>query len=267
MVLGMRGSAGGRRAALTIVLLGVSLCGSVSGCGFVERVTSTPSITELPTHPDEITPTATVPGAASETATAEATGIPVAVAPTSTQAGPRLPEPGGLLATERLIVVESLGIGFAAPTLSTEIDPEKYVEGSAALEELSRVMGLSSAQVRNGLLNRIDRMVTAVGEDGRITSIVVTRIPSTELPTEALVRQGVGATMSGTVTKVDRPTTAAGKSIHAVYRLGTAGDYHYGEAVYLDTAEGAVSVAVTAGSGAEARRVASRVLTTLRTIE
>ena len=51
--------------------------------------------------------------------------------------------------------------------------------------------------------------------------------------------------MNARVTRVDRPITAAGRSVHAVYRLGTAGDYHYGEAVYLDTSEGGVSVAVT----------------------
>jgi hypothetical protein len=249
-------------------VVGGSLTG-LAGCGVVDRVMATPTITAVPSQPDEITPTVPVAGASGapvSDGTSTAAASPGAT-PRSTPARPKLPEPGGIDPTERLIVVENLGIGFAAPTLSTEIDPEKYVEGSAALEELSRVMGLSSAQVRNGLLNRIDRMVTAVGNDGRVASIVVTRIPSTELPTEALVRQGVGATMSGTVTRVDRPTTAAGKSIHAVYRLGTAGDYHYGEAVYLDTSEGAVSVAVTAGSAAEARRLGARVLTTLRTIE
>jgi hypothetical protein len=252
---------------MTIVLLGVSLCGSVSGCGFVERVTSTPSITDLPTHPDEITPTAAVPGAAGGTATADATGVPVAAAPTSTQARPSLPEPGALLATERLVVVDTVGLGFAAPTLATEIDPEEYVEGSAALDELSRLMGLSPTQVRNGLLDQIDRMVTGVGDDGRILSIVVARVPTGELPTERLIREGIGATMNGTVTRVSRPVTAAGKVVQAVYRLGTDGDHHYGEAIYVETPEAVASVTVTAGSAAEARRVGSRVLTTLRTIE
>jgi hypothetical protein len=253
---------------VAVAVTGVALTG-LAGCGVVERVMATPTITELPSAPDVVTATAPVDGA-SGSATSVPTVTPDASAGATPSAAPDRsgwPDPSPLEPTERLVVVDSLGIGFAAPTLSTEIDPEEYVEGSAALEELSRVMGLSPAQVRNGLLNRIDRMVTAVGDDGRIASIVVTRIPSTELPTEALVRQGVGATMSGTVTKVDRPTTAAGKSIHAVYRLGTAGDYHYGEAVYLDTFEGAVSVAVTAGSAAEARRLGGRVLKTLRTIE
>jgi hypothetical protein len=252
---------------VAVAVTGVALTG-LAGCGVVERVMATPTITELPSAPDVVTPTAPVDGASASTPVATVT--PDASAGATPSAEPDRsgwPDPSPLEPTERLVVVDSLGLGFAAPTLSTEIDPEEYVEGSAALEELSRVMGLSPAQVRNGLLNRIDRMVTAVGDDGRIASIVVTRIPSTDLPTEALVRHGVGATMSGTVTKVDRPTTAAGTSIHAVYRLGTAGDYHYGEAVYLDTSEGAVSVAVTAGSAAEARRLGGRVLKTLRTIE
>jgi hypothetical protein len=250
------------------LVLGVSLTG-LGGCGVVHRVMSTPTITEVPSQPDEITPTVPVPGvsgapAADASSTGGASTDPT---PHATPARPKLPAPGALQPTERLVVVDSLGIGFAASTLSTEIDPEKYVEGSAALEELSRVMGLSPTQVRNGLLDRIERMVTAVGDDGRITSIVVTRIPSTELPTEALIRRGIGATMNARVTRVDRPITAAGRSIHAVYRLGTAGDYHYGEALYLDTAEGAVSVAVTARSAAEAKRLGGRVLKTLRTVE
>ena len=169
------------RAAVAGVVLGVSLTG-LGGCGVVDRVMSTPTITEVPSQPDEITPTVPAPGDPAATATADASGAPVAATPRSTPARPKLPEPGPLQATERLVVVDSLGIGFAAPTISTEIDPEKYVEGSAALDELSRMMGLSPAQVRNGLLDRIDRMVTAVGDDGRITSIVVTRIPSTTCP-------------------------------------------------------------------------------------
>ena len=251
--------------------MGASLSG-VAGCGVVDRVMASPTITAVPSQPDEITPTAPVPGA-SGTPASDGTAPPggsiaaTAPAPRSTPVMPKLPEPGGLQPTERLVVVDSLGIGFAAPTISTEIDPDQYAEGSAALDELARVMRLTPAQVRSGLLDRIDRMVTAVGDDGRVASIVVTRIPSTELPTEALIRQGIGATLKATVTRVDRPVTAVGKSVHAVYRLGAAGNYHYGEAVYVDTSEGGVSVTVTAGSAAEAKRLGGRVLKTLRTVE
>jgi hypothetical protein len=128
-------------------------------------------------------------------------------------------------------------------------------------------MGLSPSQVRNGLLNQIDRMVTGVGDDGRMTSMVVARVATGELPTEELLRQGLGVTMNGDVTRVSRPATPAGTAVHAVYRLGTAGDYHYGEAVYLQTPEAVASVTVTAGSAAEARRLGGRVLATLRVIE
>lgn len=264
----MWGSAGGIRAAVACLVVGGSLTG-LGGCGVVDRVMATPTITAVPSQPDEITPTVPLPGAPGAPATdGTSTGGP-STAPTrsSKPPAPRLPEPGGLQPTERLVVVDSLGIGFAAPTISTEIDPDKYAEGSAALDELARVMRLTPSQVRSGLLDRIDRMVTAVGDDGRVASIVVTRIPSTELPTEALIRQGIGATLRASVTRVDRPVTAVGKSVHAVYRLGSAGNYHYGEAVYVDTSEGGVSVTVTAGSAAEAKRLGGRVLKTLRTVE
>jgi hypothetical protein len=252
-----------------MVLLGVSLCGVVSGCGFVERVVATPTITELPSEPDAVTPTAPVDGASGSvtpgpTVTPDA---PAGAKPSATPDRSRWPDPAPLQPTERLVVVDTLGIGFAAPTLATEIDPEEYVEGSAALDELSRVMGLSPSQVRTGLLNQIDRMVTGVGDDGRMTSLVVARVATGELPTEELIRQGLGVTMNGDVTRVSRPATPAGTAVHAVYRLGTAGDYHYGEAVYLETPEAVASVTVTAGSAAEARRLGGRVLATLRVIE
>ncbi len=55
--------------------------------------------------------------------------------------------------------------------------------------------------------------------------------------------------------------------MRAVYRLGSACGQHYGEALYVETDEGVVSVTVTAWSAAEAKRMADRVVKTLRVID
>lgn len=260
---------------MTIVLLGVSLCGSVSGCGFLERVTSTPSITELPAHPDEITATAP----SSTSATAMATGGDNAAddsvagqtsdgstepSATVTRKGP---EPGPLQAVERLVVVESMGLGLAAPTLFTEIDPEDYSAGTAALDQLSRQMGLSPEQVRTALLDQVDRMVIGEGDDGGPASIIVVRTPLETLPSASLLRRDLGSLPGGAVSKVSRTDTPAGTAVRAVYRIGSAGDYHYGEALYLEADDAVVSVTMTARTPAEARRLTDRVVKTVRIID
>lgn len=251
---------------MTIVLIGVSVTG-LGGCGVVDRVMSTPTITEVPSQPDEITPTVPVPGASDGTDTDEATGAPVAATSKSTPVRPKLPEPGGLQATERLVVVDRLGLGFAAPTLFMEIDPEKYLEGTAALDELAGQMGLSPDQLRNGLLNQLDRMVVGRADDGRTASIVVARTPLDGLPSAALIRKDIAGLLGGTVASVTRVATPAGPAVRAVYRIGPQQLLQHGEAFYVETAEGAVaSVTVTSFSAAESKRMGARVVKTLRVI-
>lgn len=260
---------------MTIVLLGVSLSGSVSGCGFVERLTSTPSITELPSHPDEIS--ATAPPTTSATALATGgndqadgsvagpgSGGSTEPSATVTRKGP---EPGPLQAVERLVVVESVGLGLAAPTLFGEIDPEDYAAGSAALDQLARQMGLDAEQVRTALLDQVERMVVGQGDDGRPASIVVVLTPLETLPSASLLRTDIGSVLGGTVTKVTRPATPVGTGVRATYRLGSAFGQQYGEALYVETEEGVVSVTATAWSAAEAKRMADRVVKTLRAID
>lgn len=251
------------------VVFGVSLTG-LGGCGVVDRVMSTPTITEVPSQPDEITPTVPVPGDPSATATGAATdvtGAPVAATPSATPVRPKL-QPGPLQGTERLVVVDSLGIGFAAPTLFMEIDPEKYLEGTAALDELSAQMGLSPDQLRNGMLNQLDRMVVGRGDDGRTASIVVARTPLDGLPSGALIRKDIAGLLGGTVTGVTRVTTPAGPAVRAVYRIGPKQFLQHGEALYLETPDGAVaSVTVTSFSAAESKRMGARAVKTLRFIE
>jgi len=271
----MRGSARGVRAALTGVVLGVSLAGLVSGlagCGVVDRVMATPTITELPSQPGEIAPTVPVAGASGSTDGRETTGAPVVAVPStpssSAPAGPKLPQPGGLQPTERLVVVDQLGLGFAAPTLFMEIDPEKYLEGTAALDELAGQMGLSPDQLRNGLLNQLDRMVVGRADDGRTASIVVARTPLDGLPSAALIRKDIGGLLGGTVSSVTRVATPAGPAVRAVYRIGPQKFLQHGEAFYLATTDGAVaSVTVTSFSAAESKRMGARVVKTLRLLE
>lgn len=262
----MRGSAGGARAALAGVVLGVSLT-ALAGCGVVDRALSTPTITEVPSQPDAVTPTSQVAGP-DQTGAGEATAAPAATAPSRAPARPRLPEPGGLQATERLVVVDSLGLGFAAPMLFMEIDPKQYLEGTAALDELARGMGLSPDQLRNGLLNQLDRVVVGRADDGRTASIVVARAPLDGLPSAALIRKDIVGLLGGTVGSVSRVTTPAGPAVRAVYRIGSRQSPQHGEAFYLETAEGAVaSLTVTSFSAAESRRLGARVVRTLRVIE
>jgi hypothetical protein len=250
-------------------VLGVSLAGSLAGCGVVERVMSTPTITALPSEPDTITPA--VPGdGAPGSAAPVATVTPDASAgatPASPPDRSGWPDPAPLQATERLVVVDNLGVGLAAPMLFMEIDPEDYLEGSAALDELADQMGLTPAQLRNGVLNQLDRMVVGTGDDGMPASIVVTRTPLGELPSASLIREEIADLLGGTVSKVGRAETPAGPAVHAVYRMGPDWANQHGEAFYLPTPEAVVSVNVTAFSATEAKRLGARVTTTLRIIE
>ncbi|MDF2091289.1 hypothetical protein P0Y31_02955 [Knoellia sp. 3-2P3] len=264
----MRGSAGGIRSAVAVAVTGVALTG-LAGCGVVERVMATPTITELPSAPDAVTPTAPVDGA-SGAATPVATVTPDASAGATPSAAPDRsgwPDPSPLESTERLVVVDSLGIGLAAPTLFREIDPEDYLEGSAALDELAGQMGLTPAQLRNGMLNQLDRMVVGAGDDGMPASIVVTRTPLGELPSASLIRRDTADLLGGTVSRVRRIETPAGPAVHAVYRLGSTWANQHGEAFYLETPETVVSINVTSFSASEAKRLGTRVVKTLRPIE
>jgi hypothetical protein len=256
------------RSAVAVVVTGVALSG-LGGCGVVERVMATPTITELPSAPDVVTPTAPVAGA-DGSATPVATVTPDASAgatPSRAPARPDAPEPGPLEPTERLVVVDSLGLGLAAPTLFREIDPEDYLEGSAALDELADQMGLTPAQLRNGMLDQLDRMVVGAGDDGMPASIVVTRTPLAALPSASLIRGETADLLGGTVSKVRRIETPAGPAVHAAYRLGSTWANQYGEAFYLKTPEAVVSINVTSYSASEAKRLGARVATTLRVIE
>jgi len=249
-----------------------SACRGLAGCGVVDRVMATPTITELPSQPGEIAPTVPVAGASGSTDGRETTGAPVVAVPStpssSAPAGPKLPQPGGLQPTERLVVVDQLGLGFAAPTLFMEIDPEKYLEGTAALDELAGQMGLSPDQLRNGLLNQLDRMVVGRADDGRTASIVVARTPLDGLPSAALIRKDIGGLLGGTVSSVTRVATPAGPAVRAVYRIGPQKFLQHGEAFYLATTDGAVaSVTVTSFSAAESKRMGARVVKTLRLLE
>ncbi|MDF2145089.1 hypothetical protein [Knoellia sp. p5-6-4] len=252
---------------MAVLVTAVVLTG-LAGCGVVERVMATPTITDLPSAPDVVTPTAPVDGASGSAPVATVTPDASAGAtPSSAPDRSGWPDPSPLEATERLVVVDSLGIGFAAPTLSTEIDPEKYVEGSAALDELAGQMGLTPSQLRNGMLNQLDRMVVGAGDDGMPASIVVTRTPLGELPSASLIRRDTADLLGGTVSKVRRIETPAGPAVHAVYRLGSTWANQHGEAFYLETPEAVVSINVTSFSASEAKRLGTRVLTTLRIIE
>ena len=242
----------------------------VGGCGVVDRVMATPTITAVPSQPDEITPTVPVPGASGAPASAGSSnaGSSTAPSPRSTPVTPKLPEPGGIQPTERLVVVDSLGIGFAAPTLFMEIDPEKYFKDSAALDELAKGMGVSPDALRNGVLNQVDRMVVGRADDGRTASIIVSRLPLDALPTQATIRREITGMLGGTVTEVTRVVTPAGPVVRADYRVGPQNFRQYREQLYLETPDGAIaSVTVTTFSAAERQRMGARVLKTLRTIE
>jgi hypothetical protein len=265
----MQGDSKRGRARLAGLVLGVSLAGSLAGCGVVERVMATPTITALPSEPDLVTPTVPVEGA-SGAVTPVPTVTPDASAGATPSSAPDRsgwPDPGPLQPTERLVVVDTVGLGLAAPTLFREIDPEDYLEGSAALEELADQMGLTPAQLRNGMLNQLDRMVVGAGDDGMPASIVVTRTPLGNLPSASLIRGEIADLLGGTVGKVKRVETPAGPAVHAVYRLGSTWANQYGEAFYLETPEAVVSINVTSFSAAEAKRLGTRVLRTLRTID
>lgn len=258
-------------SGLACLALGVSLAATASlgGCGVVDRVMANPTITAVPSQPDEITPTVAVPGASGAPAAGTSTaGAPTAPTPRSTPAPAKRPEPGGIEPTERLVVVDSLGIGFAAPTLFMEIDPEKYFKDSAALDELAKGMGISPDSLRNGVLNQVDRMVVGRADDGRTASIIVARLPLDALPTDAAIRREITGMLGGTVTAVKRVATAAGPVVRADYRVGPSKFRQYGEQQYLETPDGAIaSVTVTAFSAAESQRMGARVLKTLRTFE
>jgi hypothetical protein len=264
----MRGNAARTRAVVAGLVL-VALGAPLGGCGVLGRVMATPTITAVPSEPDAVTPTVPSPDRSGQAAPA-ATVTPDAHAggtPTSRPTRPARPAPGALEATERLVVVESLGIGLAAPMLFMEIDPEDYLEGSAALDELAGQMGLTPAQLRGDLLDQLDRMVAGAGDDGKPASIVVARTPLVELPSAAMIRRDIGGVLGGTVSKVNTVPTPAGPAVHAVYRLGSSLAKQYGEAFYVQTADAVVSVTVTSFSAAEAKRMGTRVVKTLRIIE
>ena len=171
----MRGIARRGAVGATVVLTALAL----GGCTTVTSLTSTPTITDLPSRTDEITPRRRPRAPAPPRAPlVRATGRPGSA--NRGRREPNGPAPGGLQSTERLVILEDLGVAFAVPTLFAEVDPERLADaalGSPELKEAAERVGMSLAQLRNGMVNQMDRLYAGAGENGFPTTVIAGRMP------------------------------------------------------------------------------------------
>jgi len=262
----MRGIA--RRGAVGAAVVLTAL--AIGGCTTVTSLTSTPSITDLPSRTDEITPTATPTNPGTATSTSGPGDATPGGAPTGVGASPTGPAPGGLRSTERLVILEDLGVAFAVPTLFTEVDPERLADaalGSPELKEAAERVGMSPAQLRNGMVNQMDRLYAGAGDNGSPTTVIAGRTPMLELPSNAALREQLRQGLGTDITRLAVVRTAAGSGVVATYSLAVRGRRSHGQIGLVDTSDGVVSVTVTGGSAEDARALMTRAFATIRHAE
>ena len=255
----MRGIVGRGRvgaAALALGLVGAAL----SGCSVVTSLTSTPTITAVTPRPDSVTPT--VPPVAESSGPRAA----AAAAPTLT-ARPSRPAVGPLQSTERLVIVDDLGIAFGAPTLFMEYDPRALLDGatdSPMMKELAGRMRMNPDQLKTGVLNQVDRILVGGPVAGGPSSIVAARVPLATLPPMATLRAQLKGVLGRDIDTARAVRTPAGPGTLLTYTLVAGGRALHGTMLYVTAGEGIASITVTSASPSETTTLTGRVLKTVR---
>lgn len=249
-------------AALALGLVGTAL----SGCSVVTSLTSTPTITAVTPRPDPVTPTVP-PGAESSAPPAAGAAAPTLSAKPTLTARPSRPAVGPLQSTERLVIVDDLGIAFGAPTLFLEYDPKLLLDGAAdspMLKELAGRMRMNPDQLRTGVLNQVDRILVGGPVAGGPSSIVAARVPLATLPPMAALRAQLKAVLGRDIDTARAVRTPAGPGTLVTYTLVAGGRALHGTMLYVTAAEGLASITVTSASPSEATALTGRVLKTVR---
>jgi hypothetical protein len=249
-------------AALALGLVGTAL----AGCSVVTSLTSTPTITAVTPRPDSVTPT--VPPLAESSAPAAAGAAAPAGAATPTRpTRPSRPAFGPLQSTERLVIVDDLGMAFGAPTLFMEYDPKVLLDGAAdspMLKELAGRLRMNPDQLRTGVLNQVDRILVGGPVAGGPSNIVVARVPLTTLPPIPALRVQLKAVLGREIDTVRAVRTPAGPGTLVTYTLVAGGRTLHGSMLYVSGVEGLASITVTSASPSEATALTGRVLKTVR---
>lgn len=243
-------------AALALGLVGTAL----SGCSVMTSLTSTPTITAVTPRPDSVSPT--VP----PVDTSSAPPAAAAAAPTLTARQTR-PAVGPLQSTERLVIVDDLGIAFGAPTLFMEYDPKLLLDGAAdspMLKELAGRMRMNPDQLRTGVLNQVDRILVGGPVAGGPSSIVAARVPLATLPPIPALKVQLKAVLGREIDTARAVRTPAGPGTLVTYTLVAGGRTLHGSMLYVSAVEGLASITVTSASPSEATALTGRVLKTVR---
>jgi len=249
-------------AALALGLVGTAL----SGCSVVTSLTSTPTITAVTPRPDWVTPTAR-PVAESSAPRASAAAAPTLTSRPTLPARPSRPAVAPLQSTERLVIVDDLGIAFGAPTLFMEYDPKALLDGAAdspMMKALAGRMRMSPDQLRTGVLNQVDRILVGGPVAGGPSSIVTARVPLATLPPIPALRLQLKAVLGREIDTARAVRTPAGPGILVTYTLVAGGRAIHGSMLYVTAGEGLASITVASASPSEATTLTGRVLKTVR---
>ena len=126
---------------------------------------------------------------------------------------------------------------------------------------------MSSAQLRNGMVNQMDGLYAGAGDNGSPTTVIAGRTPMLELPSNAALREQLRQGLGTDITRLAVVRTAAGSGVMATYSLAVRGRRSHGQIGLVDTSDGVVSVTVTSGSAEDARALMTRALATIRHAE
>ncbi len=141
-------------------------------------------------------------------------------------ARPSRPAVGPLQSTERLVIVDDLGIAFGAPTLFMEYDPKALLDGAAdspMMKELAGRMRMSPDQLRTGVLNQVDRILVGGPVAGGPSSIVTARVPLATLPPIPALRVQLKAVLGREIDTARAVRTPAGPGTLVTYTLVAGG--------------------------------------------
>ena len=159
--------------------------------------------------------------------------------------------------------VAAAGISFEVPASWEEVDPEERAEDmgeDSALNEYADQLGIAPDQLEQAM-GGLD-LVLVSGEDEPPGNLNVVRVAG-RMPTDRLAERDISR-VGGDVHEIHREQTGLGETLIVVYELDVNGTRVAGQTIFVDAADGLVSISFGSADDETAEDLADGVLDTLR---